>query len=322
MDLCKQIHVPRATAQHLQLQMPTAAGQCKRGWTPSFPSVGTTFGKMLTSNDRMNITADRGKEPSEQGESSRCIPSLIKWGYQIEHGEPRLQCMKIMLDEGPKFQQHGSRSHAMEELNKINKEPVEAVADYLTELWKHTKAEVSQRYGNHLLSRTRLEVILVFPAQWTDSAKEATLKAAEKAELGGRLLLISEPEAAAVYALHTIYPSYLEVGYNFIVCNAGSDSVDLTSCEIKSWRPLHIQESTTGTSALCGSASPNMRFERCIEERIGRRSFRELREKKPRAWHQALKDFEENVQHKFDPAISTNFYISVPGVGDDYNAEI
>ena len=57
----------------------------------------------------------------------------------------------------------------------------------------------------------------------SDSAKDATLKAAEKAGMGNRhdLKLISEPEAAAVYTLKAIQPNHLKTGDNFIVCDAG-----------------------------------------------------------------------------------------------------
>lgn len=73
------------------------------------------------------------------------------------------------------------------------------------------------------MGMTKTQFVLTVPAVWSDAAKDATLKAAEKAGMGarGELKLISEPEAAAVYTLKAIQPNHLKIGDNFIVCDAG-----------------------------------------------------------------------------------------------------
>lgn len=73
------------------------------------------------------------------------------------------------------------------------------------------------------MNMTKVQFVLTVPAVWSDSAKDATLKAAEKAGMGSGkdLKLISEPEAAAVYTLKAIQPNNLKIGDNFIVCDAG-----------------------------------------------------------------------------------------------------
>lgn len=73
------------------------------------------------------------------------------------------------------------------------------------------------------MSMTKVEFVLTVPAVWSDSAKNATLQAAERAGMGNihELKLISEPEAAAVYTLKAIQPNHLNIGDNFIVCDAG-----------------------------------------------------------------------------------------------------
>jgi len=73
------------------------------------------------------------------------------------------------------------------------------------------------------MSMTKVQFVLTVPAVWSDSAKNATLQAAERAGMGNihDLKLISEPEAAAVYTLRAIQPNHLKVGDNFIVCDAG-----------------------------------------------------------------------------------------------------
>jgi molecular chaperone DnaK (HSP70) len=85
---------------------------------------------------------------------------------------------------------------------------------------------LTKRYGETFMSMTQVQFVLTVPAVWSDSAKDATLKAAEKAGMGkkGDLKLISEPEAAAVYTLKAIQPNHLKIGDNFVVCDAGMPS--------------------------------------------------------------------------------------------------
>jgi len=51
--------------------------------------------------------------------------------------------------------------------------------------------------------------VLTVPAVWSDAAKVATLQAAERAGMGSRydMQMISEPEAATLYALQTARPA-------------------------------------------------------------------------------------------------------------------
>lgn len=111
------------------------------------------------------------------------------------------------------------------QLRKYNKTVMEAVSDYLTQIRAHTLETLTRRHGEAFMADTLVQFELTVPAVWSDSAKDATLKAAEKAGMGSResgdLKLISEPEAAAVYTLKAIQPNHLSVGDNFIVCDAG-----------------------------------------------------------------------------------------------------
>ena len=100
---------------------------------------------------------------------------------------------------------------------------MESVSDYLSQIYKHTMETLTRRYGETFMGMTKVQFVLTVPAVWSDSAKDATLKAAEKAGMGNRhdLKLISEPEAAAVYTLKAIQPNHLQIGDNFVVCDAG-----------------------------------------------------------------------------------------------------
>jgi molecular chaperone DnaK (HSP70) len=147
----------------------------------------------------------------------------IKWGFQFKPEETRLRCIKLFLDRSQKLPHFVSPLDTAAQLRKYNKTVMEAVSDYLAQIYKHTMETLTRRYGETFMSLTKVQFVLTVPAVWSDSAKDATLKAAEKAGMGKRheLQLISEPEAAAVYTLKAIQPNHLKIGDNFIVCDAG-----------------------------------------------------------------------------------------------------
>jgi molecular chaperone DnaK (HSP70) len=150
-------------------------------------------------------------------------PKVVKWGFQFKPEEPRLRCIKLFLDRNQKLPHFVSPLETASQLQKCGKTVMDAVSDYLTEIYKHTMETLTRRHGETFMSRTKVEFVLTVPAVWSDSAKNSTLQAAERAGMGNmhNLKLISEPEAAAVYTLKAIQPNHLKVGDNFIVCDAG-----------------------------------------------------------------------------------------------------
>lgn len=212
-------------------------------------------------------------------------------------------------------------------LRKYGKSHEEAITDYLTCIMRHIKQDLVKRFGTRMIETTTIDFVLTVPAIWTDAAKDATLRVAEKAGMGTNLYMISEPEAAAIYALRTMgeQQKLLRSGDNFIVCDAGGGTVDLISYEIQTLTPLRLQESATGTGALCGGVFLNMRFRNLVESRMGKEAFGSFCEKKPKCWAVALRYFEDYVKRNFDPMNSqtqydgNKFNVPLPGVEDDAN---
>lgn len=90
---------------------------------------------------------------------------------------------------------------------------------------------------------------------------------------GQALRIISEPEAAAVYALDVMDPHIIEIGDTFVLCDAGGGTVDLISYTVTALKPkLEINEATPGTGSLCGSSFLNRRFEKFLDDKLGRQS--------------------------------------------------
>jgi hypothetical protein len=172
----------------------------------------------------IGITSDKvPTEISYTSSDSESDEKSIKWGFQFRPEEPRLRCIKLFLERNHKLPHFVSPLDTAAQLGKYGKTVMDAVSDYLREIYNHTMETLTRRYGETFMGMTKVQFVLTVPAVWSDAAKDATLRAAEKAGMGnkGDLKLISEPEAAAVYTLKAIQPNHLKIGDNFIVCDAG-----------------------------------------------------------------------------------------------------
>lgn len=74
-----------------------------------------------------------------------------------------------------------------------------------------------------VLRRTPRDYIITVPAVWTEVARELTADCAVAAGMGPKdqLNIVSEPEAAALYAFTEIKSYGLEVNDTFVLCDAG-----------------------------------------------------------------------------------------------------
>ena len=87
---------------------------------------------------------------------------------------------------------------------------------------------------------------------------------------GAALHIISEPEAAALYALSAKAPHSLEVGDTFVLCDAGGGTVDLITYTVSSLEPiLTFTEACPGSGSLCGGSILNRVFAALMEKKLG-----------------------------------------------------
>ncbi|KAK8058896.1 hypothetical protein PG994_009344 [Apiospora phragmitis] len=132
------------------------------------------------------------------------------------------------------------------------------VKDYLFGLGEHVLHFLRQRLGsdamNGLIRRSAIQFVLTVPAVWDERAKDRTdrafVEARNLARIGG-VTLVSEPEAAATYALHTmLQESSLDIGQTFIVLDAGGGTVDIITYTITALHPvLQVREAVAATLA-------------------------------------------------------------------------
>lgn len=134
-----------------------------------------------------------------------------KWGYQIADFGQRHQWFKLALD--PTQETRSTKLAAdfpdsMASPPGYNLTAEKLVTDYLTALRKHAEQILRYKLPQSALQSTPVEFVITVPAVWSDAAQEKTRACAERAGkgLGSALHMISEPEAAAMYALDAMDP--------------------------------------------------------------------------------------------------------------------
>ncbi|PHH62685.1 hypothetical protein CDD82_1983 [Ophiocordyceps australis] len=243
----------------------------------------------------------------------------IRWGFQAKADSSRIRCIKLFLDRTLRLPFYVDNYGTAALLQRCNKQVVDVVSDYLTQLQKHTGAILARRYGEAFMASAQIDYVLTCPAVWSDAAKNTTLLAAERAGMGrhSEIQMISEPEAAAVYTLNAIQANCLKVGDNIIVCDAGGGTVDLISYKILSLRPLRVEESAVGTGGLCGSAFLNYGFEAQVRRKLGAELLHEMKtSRRGDSWQTALNYF-ENVKRSFSDDYEQEWLVPFPRLPAD-----
>lgn len=113
-----------------------------------------------------------------------------------------------------------------------NKEPVDFATDFLTSICKHLhKVCLPREFGNEFLLNQQITYVITIPAIWSDHAKALTRRAASQA-VGvpdDKLILVPEPEAAALFCATMCTEVDLKSGDCLLVCDAGGGTVVLTN---------------------------------------------------------------------------------------------
>lgn len=167
-----------------------------------------------------------------------------------------------------------------------NEDAVKISTDYMTALRKHAEQILRYKLPQSALISTPIEYIvcsaqvplgfrlskqITVTAVWSDMAQAKTRSCAEAAGMGAgaALHIISEPEAAALYALDAMDPHNLQVGDTFVLCDAGGGTVDLITYTVSALNPiLKLTEASPGTGSLCGASFLNRKFEEFLQAKL------------------------------------------------------
>jgi hypothetical protein len=190
-------------------------------------------------------------------------------------------------------------------------------ADFFSGILGHLKYTLREKLGDGVMTSTPFEIVVTVPAIWSDLAKDKTrqaclqgLRNALPEQAAALVHLISEPEAAAIYAMHGLDPHGLKIGESFVICDAGGGTVDLISYTVTNLLPiLEVQEAAPGTGALCGSTFLNLRFEKFLKAKLGKQ-----------------KGFDDDVlaeaMERFEKTIKRQFTMSAVAEGDTYTIPV
>ncbi|KAG1457206.1 hypothetical protein G6F46_006657 [Rhizopus delemar] len=151
----------------------------------------------------------------------------------------------------------------------------DVIADYLRAFHLHVCTELLKGFaGNY--DQTRFRYCLTVPAMWSDRAKAIMREAAIRAGLinssdhPDRLMLISEPEAAALYCEKKSEQFNLRHGQRFMICDAGGGTVDLIVFEIHEppGEKRTLKEVTNGHGGSCGSGFLDLRMREYLKRKF------------------------------------------------------
>ncbi|KAF2706333.1 hypothetical protein K504DRAFT_459629 [Pleomassaria siparia CBS 279.74] len=206
----------------------------------------------------------------------------VLWGSLIPPHVKRHMWTKLELDKVACVA--GESVKIQEELSPLNKDPVEVIVDYLSNVKDHLIRNLDKQYGPALWRTLPMTLVVTVPAIWSDAAKDRTLGAVRKAGFNDsylpqlkRTLTTTEPEAAAIYTLKsmrgTAQDQQMAMDDGFIVCDMGGGTVDLISYRISDTDPLKVDEVTIGSGAQCGGSFVDLAFLAWLERRLGVEDF-------------------------------------------------
>ncbi|KAF9536085.1 hypothetical protein EC957_000487, partial [Mortierella hygrophila] len=187
----------------------------------------------------------------------------------------------------------------------------DAISDYLHELHEYVAEKILQEFGPSY-SRKSFRYCLTVPAMWSDKAKDVMRRASIRANIISeldhpeRLMLVSEPEAAALYCERACKQYDLQDGDRFMICDAGGGTVDLIVYDISSSQGRHLSEVTKGHGASCGSMFIDMNFRDLLVKKFGKNAAKFPKDIIP----QLVETFAYQLKPHFDGA--EDQYLALP----------
>ncbi|KAH0439624.1 hsp70-like protein [Colletotrichum camelliae] len=288
---------------------------------------GVAWAETQRADRRTAITTWPISKTVREGESSDKVPTKlryagdeIQWGFSIPITAPQDEVVEwFKLDLDPSLQSMGQ---AVSSEGRGGRNVDKLVTDYISALGEHLTYTLREKLGEQVVTTTPLEFVVTVPAIWSDLAKEKTKQACQKASgLSSSktpIHLVSEPEAAAIYALHGLDPHGLKVGDTVVVVDAGGGTVDLISYTITGLKPiLEVQEAAPGSGALCGSTFLNMRFAKFLKAKLGKEEGFD-----DEVMAEAMEQFEKKVKRQFTLGAAPDETYTIPVGGLNNNREL
>ncbi|EHY53392.1 hypothetical protein HRR83_003599 [Exophiala dermatitidis] len=249
----------------------------------SFVTTNKSSDEIVIVSKWPGLTGSAWKTPSVIAYSSE-NPKIDRnyWGYEVNRNHRQYVWTKLLLDSDIDLAKHDDPllkqmyGAGFLELPP-NKSAKDVVHDFLRELYLFTVATLEKELSPTVFNAMPMDCWITMPAIWSDRAQAATRAAALGAGFGSRkddqVHMITEPEAAALYALKPYLGSNaidpLRSGEHILVCDCGGGTVDLVTYEVLATEPLAHKEKCRGAGAKCGSTSVDRRFTEWMTLKFG-----------------------------------------------------
>ncbi|KAK4227811.1 heat shock 70 kDa protein 12B [Podospora fimiseda] len=282
---------------------------------------------------KLHRNSDREKTPTEF-----CLitnpdgTEQVTWGYDVPLVSEPFRWFKLLLVEKDQLPEH---LHTSDELAAARKKmeqqgltPVELVAKYLGELWKHTIKHVTNTLSENAVNECRFQIVLTVPAIWRDAARQ---KMTEAAEMAGILVsrpaglttldLVSEPEAGALSTFSSMEgrPDIAQ-GDSILVVDAGGGTVDLISYTVESLTPFRLSECVEGSGGLCGAVFVDRSFQNFLRTRLTFPIWDNIPSKEMKKFLNS--EWEHGIKQEFAGEDEGPFFLDLPPSCSGFGTEL
>ncbi len=252
------------------------------------------------------------------------VGAVVAWGYEA----PKRQAELRRMADREAYRLLRNFKMQIPLLRKENADPIldvgkhqfrllDVVAAYLEKLRQMVMDQL-QGGTTGVLRDNEVHWCLTVPAIWEDRDKDFMKAAARRAGLIGegkaedeRLLLVLEPEAAAIYCAdhdRRTEVSALNPGTRFMVVDAGGGTVDLTAYEVT---PDGLCELAPGTGGACGSTFIDEQFEKHVGQLFGEGLLTHFQTHEPVGFLRLMEEW-ERAKLDYLGKGSGPVYISIP----------
>ncbi|KAL7805233.1 actin-like ATPase domain-containing protein [Trichoderma aethiopicum] len=204
------------------------------------------------------------------------------WGYQVEAGMKTCAWTKLLLDKSSLASVHDDPDlYLSQNMDILHLPEGRSAKDVATEYLKGMKrmfdSAVKEHLGAQNIDHLPIDFWLTVPASWSEKAKMLTKSAATDAGFGtrpiDRIMLISEPEAAAQLALKSSLhrlADFVKPSTGVMICDCGGGTVDITTYEVEETQPtLKLREIAIGVAGKCGGTFVDRNLYRLLAQRFG-----------------------------------------------------
>ncbi|KAI9867895.1 MAG: hypothetical protein M1813_007717 [Trichoglossum hirsutum] len=305
--------------------------------------------------DEIRLLDQWGDEVSFKVPSVISFSPTIRWGFDLSKDAGALAWTKLELEQQERPDELRMILSALIGMNDLDyskivesdglpkyptKDPVDIVAEYLSKIREYLVHTLREIYTVEYLLTTAVDLVITVPAVgdchpsklgfmaycpkvWTDEAKDRIFHAIQKAGFTKRvfrmlqdIILVTEPEAAAVYSLRSLLQHADE---EFIE--------DLISYCVRQVSPtLELDEVTAGSGAKCGATFIDRAFRKWLAKKLGAEDFKKLTGNLPQnditshifiepRMRGVMEQF-EGIKRRFDGSNVHNYDINLRGLVD------